>query len=64
MKAINKKSTVEIYYEWLNDWLTTERMAEYYNISRCKLEKLIETGRNEYLKKNESIEYCKFWGIN
>jgi len=63
MRAINTKTNIDIYLEWVNDWLTTERMAEYYQTSKRKLEKIINQGRIDYLSENETPEYKKVWSI-
>ena len=57
------KNKEDLYLIWLNDYLTTEQMSEDYKISKKKLEKLIDESRIEYLKKYETPEYLKAWGI-
>jgi len=51
----------EVYLNWLNDWISTERMAEFYNVERYEIELLINKGRNEHLNKFESEAYKKVW---
>jgi hypothetical protein len=55
---------MEMYLDWLNNWLTTESMAEHYNLETKDLERIIEIGREEYLKKYESEAYNNIWLSN
>lgn len=64
MENLMKLTNVEIYLIWLNDYLTTEKMAEDYGVSVRILSKLVSLGRNEYLSKTETHQYIKTWGIN
>jgi len=48
------KSNEAIYLEYLNDWLTVSRMAEYYQMEEAELSKIIETGKKEHLQKFET----------
>jgi hypothetical protein len=61
MKPFSKKTNEEIYLDWLNDWLSIERMADNYGISAKELEKIIDKGRDEHLNKFESGAYKKIW---
>lgn len=45
MSTIDKNNPEAIYLEYCNDWLTTERMAEYYQINQKELLQLINKGR-------------------
>jgi hypothetical protein len=64
MENLMKLTNVEIYLIWLNDYLTTEKMAEHYGVSVRILSKLVALGRNEFLSQNETERYKTFWGIN
>jgi hypothetical protein len=64
MKKLMQLTNVEIYLIWLNDYLTTEKMAEHYGVSVRILSKLVALGRNEFLSQNETPQYKKVWGIN
>jgi hypothetical protein len=61
MTTTIKKTNEEFYLEWLNDYLSTEKMAEDYGLNPKELETIIDKGRNEHLKKFESEAYLKFW---
>jgi hypothetical protein len=61
MTTTIKKTNEEIYLEWLNDYLSTEKMAEDYGMNKKELEKIIDKGRHEHLQKFESEAYLKFW---
>jgi len=41
------KSDLEIYLEWVNDWLTVERMADYYSMTIEQMLERINNGREE-----------------
>lgn len=45
MKTLKERSFADIYLEYVNDFLTTEYMAEYYGISQKEMEDLISKGR-------------------
>jgi len=47
MKAIDKKTDKELYLEYINDFLTIQRMAEHYGVSRYFLNERIKKGRKE-----------------
>jgi hypothetical protein len=61
MTTTIKKTNEEFYLEWLNDYLSTEKMAEDYGLNPKELETIIDKGRNEHLQKFESEAYLKFW---
>ena len=61
MKTFSKKTNEQVYLDWLNDWLSTERMAEFYGIDAKELETIIDKGRDEHLEKFASNEYKKIW---
>ena len=46
-----------LYLSWVNDFLTVERFAEYYGISECHAQELIELGRENH--EEEVIQYKK-----
>ena len=54
-------SAEQVYLDWLNDWISVERMAEFYSIEPYELEKIIEKGRNEHIEKFESEAYKNIW---
>jgi hypothetical protein len=64
METLMQLTNVEIYLIWLNDYLTTEKMAEDYGVSVRILSKLVSLGRNEYLSQTETPQYLKTWQIN
>jgi hypothetical protein len=41
------KTDLEIYLEWVNDWLTVEKMAEYYHMTIEQMLERINNGRDE-----------------
>lgn len=40
-----KKAAIEFYLDWVNNFLTSESMAEHYSISREECIQLIDMGR-------------------
>lgn len=44
MQTITKKSIIDFYLEFVNDFLTIERMAEYYEMTFEDCKYLIELG--------------------
>jgi len=48
------KKPIEWYLEYLNDFVTVARMAEYYEMDEMELESLIDLGRAEY-NRRESV---------
>ncbi len=45
MKAYTKLTFDEIYLDYVNNFITTKRMAEHYGVSEGRLKKDIERGR-------------------
>jgi hypothetical protein len=64
IKTNTPKNCTEMYLDWLNNWLTTESMAEYHNLETKDLERIIEIGRKDYLNKYESVAYKNIWLSN
>ncbi len=60
-KHLESLSPEQVYLDWLNDWLSTERMAEFYGIDAKELERIIDKGRDEHLNKFESDAYKRIW---
>jgi len=40
------RTSEEIYIEWLNNYITIERMAEHYQVNEIQLTQIIAQGRN------------------
>ena len=59
MENLNKVQTVcsqieNVYLDYFNNFLTTERFAEHYNIPEDVAEKLLELGR--FINNHEPID--------
>jgi len=54
---MTKKSLISFYLEYWNNFLTTERMAEYYEMPVEDCEYLISLGKKY---NNELYEHSKF----
>ena len=50
MRFTNKEIE-EMYIEWFNNYLTTERFAERYNLGLAEVENIIDLGRQINHKK-------------
>ena len=61
MNVLESKTNEQVYLEWLNDFISVERMSEFYNVERYEIELMISQGRNEHLKKFESEAYKNIW---
>lgn len=61
MTTTIKKTNEEFYLEWLNNYLSTEKMADDYGLSKKELETIIDKGRDEHLQKFETEAYKQFW---
>ena len=48
---MKKRRPIEWYLEYLNDFVTVARMAEYYGVDEMELENLIDLGRAEYNRR-------------
>ncbi len=57
MQQITKKSVIAFYFEYFNDFLTVERMAEHYEMPVNDCRYLIELGIKYH---NEAIEAKKY----
>lgn len=51
LTPMSKRTPESIYLEYLNDWLTVERMAENYGRTKAQMNKLIDKGREQHLQK-------------
>ena len=54
IEALNSKTNEEVYIEYVNDFLTTEYMANYYNVDTEYLTAIIEKGRQDHYSRFES----------
>jgi len=48
-----KKSLIEFYLDWVNNWLSAERMAEAYGLPAEETLRLIDIGRRLYERSIE-----------
>jgi hypothetical protein len=53
LPAIEKLGEEKIFLEWVNNWLTVGRMAEYYGVDEVWLTDKIIEGRNIHNKNAE-----------
>ena len=45
MATYTDKQAEEMYLEWFNNYLTTEKFAEHYNLTISDTENLLDRGR-------------------
>jgi hypothetical protein len=50
MQRITKKSVISFYLEYVNNFLTVGRMAEYYEMPKDDCNYLIDLGRKYHLE--------------
>ena len=53
MQTITKQSVEVFYLEYFNNFLTIERMAEYYEMSFDDCKYLVELGKKYHEEKNQ-----------
>lgn len=51
-----KKQLIAFYLEWVNEWLTTERMAEHHGLSRRQTLTLIKLGKDLHEKNIKNLK--------
>ena len=49
------KEIEEMYLDWFNNFLSTERFREYYNLSIAEAENIIDRGREINHSKHEKL---------
>ena len=47
IKHINEKDALKMYVDWVNNFITVEKFAEYYNLSYYSANSLINWGRKQ-----------------
>lgn len=47
----NLRTFESVYLEYLNDWLTVEKMADHYGCTTERMNYLIDKGREQHLQK-------------
>lgn len=45
MKNYTDKEAQAMYLDWFNDYLTTSKFAEHYNLSMVEVENILDRGR-------------------
>lgn len=50
-KRMLSSNKIDVYIEFINDWLTVEKMADYYSLKPQELDLIINEGRKEYNEK-------------
>lgn len=56
MQTITKKSLIAFYLEFINNFLTIEKMAEYYGMPQNDCEYLIKLGSKYHLSQFETVK--------
>lgn len=63
MKPFSRKTSIEIYLEYVNDWLTVEKMADNYNRSIEFMNNLIDNGRIKHENNANRRDLFDFWEL-
>ena len=53
------KEVHEMYLDWLNNFISTEKFSEHYNLGMAETENILDRGRKVQEEINEYIEYTK-----
>lgn len=59
MKNYNDKEVHDMYLDWLNNFISTERFSEYYDLGMAETENILDRGRKVQEEINEYIECVK-----
>ena len=46
MTNFTDKETEAMYLEWFNNYLTTDKFAEHYNLGMAEVENILDRGRS------------------
>lgn len=55
MQTITKQSVIAFYLEYVNNFLTIERMAEYYDMPFEDCKYLIEIGKKYHIENTSPV---------
>jgi hypothetical protein len=58
-----KKKLMDLYLDWVNNFLTVERFAEYYELSLERAHRVINLGRTLHEKRVEKWRQSHFEGV-
>jgi hypothetical protein len=59
MRNYNDKEVHDMYLDWLNNFISTEKFSEHYNLGIAETENILDRGRKVQEEINEYIEYTK-----
>lgn len=59
MRTYNDKEVHDMYLDWLNNFISTEKFSEHYNLGMAETENILDRGRKVQEEINEYIEYTK-----
>ena len=59
MKNYTNEEVHEMYLDWFNNFLSTGRFAEHYDLSMTEVENVLDRGRKIQEELNEFIEQTK-----
>ncbi len=55
-----KKQLIDLYLDWVNNWLTTGRMSDHYGVEPLEMEQLIEMGRKYHEENVKQLKKLQF----
>ena len=59
MRTYNDKEVHDMYLDWLNNFISTEKFSEHYNLGMAETENILDRGRKVQEEINEYAEYTK-----
>ena len=59
MRTYNDKEVHDMYLDWLNNFISTEKFREHYDLGMAETENILDRGRKVQEEINEYIEYTK-----
>lgn len=59
MRTYNDKEVHDMYLDWLNNFISTEKFREHYDLGMAETENILDRGRKVQEEINEYVEYTK-----
>lgn len=53
-----KEKLIEFYLDWVNNWLSTVKMAEHYGLTKRECQELIQLGSKYHLEQVQLKKGC------
>mgnify|MGYP005994678793 CR=1 FL=1 len=59
MRTYNDKEVHDMYLDWLNNFISTDKFREHYDLGMAETENILDRGRKVQEEINEYVEYTK-----